>query len=258
MAGIRGHFALAFGVAVSLVASSTARGDSIEEVEARLLEAYSKLQAYTARFKDVEDIPLTAGDYMKSDTDGSVEWMRKEGKILYRMELKGTKSQKFGTNESRVEQTTTLVCDGDLFHTVGEQLGYKRYVKQKRDSSINGDFRTMREMVRQDNTVRLVSDDKIEGADCYVAEITPKTKPADDDPMHKTLAWFRKDIGLNVRAASYNKDGKEVQSHTLLDLKINVPIDAAHFVPPPVPEGVDITDLTGIEENPTINAPSIP
>ena len=251
-------FPVLWGIAIASMMPVTTLAETIEEVETRLLEAYSNLQSFSARLKDVEDVPLTAGDYMKSDTDGTVKWMRKRDKILYRMEIKGRSSQKFGANENNVEQTSTLVCDGELFHTLGEQLGYKRYIKQKPDSSINGDFRSMLDMVRKDNNVRLVPDEKIDGADCYVVEITPKVKPADDDPMFRTLAWFRKDIGLSVRVASFNKSGKEVHSHTLLDLKINVPIDAAQFVPPPVPEGVEVTDLTGIDENPTTNAPSTP
>ncbi|MDO8629519.1 MAG: hypothetical protein Q7R41_03410, partial [Phycisphaerales bacterium] len=88
-------------VAIASSVSTTAFAESIEEVEKKLIDAHSKLRSYTARLKDVEDIPLTAGDYMKSNTDGTVEWMRKGDTILYRMEIKGTSAQKFGASESK-------------------------------------------------------------------------------------------------------------------------------------------------------------
>lgn len=244
-------------VAVASFVSTTAFAESIEEAEKKLVDAHSKLRSYTARLKDVEDFPLTAGDYMKSDTDGTVEWMRKDDKILYRMEIKGTSAQKFGATESKAEQTSTFVSDGEMFYTLGEQLGQKRFIKQNRDSSINGDFRTMLEMVRKGNDVKLIADDKVDGAECFVVEITPKARPADDDPIHKTLAWFRKDIGLCVKVASYNKDGKEVFSHILLGMKVDVPIDAGRFVLK-APDGVEVTDLTALDEKPTTTSPPKP
>ena len=69
------------------------------------------------------------------------------------------------------------------------------------------------------------------------------------NPIHKTLIYFRKDNGLNVRVLSRNKDGKDVYDHTLVNLKTDVPIDAARFVLH-VPPGVEVTDLTGIEDTP--------
>lgn len=244
-------------VAVASFVSATAFAEPIEEVEKKLVDAHSKLRSYTARLKDVEDFPLTAGDYMKSDTDGIVEWMRKGDTILYRMEIKGTSAQKFGATESKAEQTSTFVSDGEMFYTLGEQLGQKRFIKQNRDSSINGDFRTMLETVRRDNDVKLVADDKVDDAECFVVEITPKAKPADADPIHKTLAWFRKDIGLCVKVASYNKDGKEVFSHILLGMKVDVPIDVGRFVLK-APDGVEVTDLTTLDEKPTTTSPPKP
>jgi len=245
------------GIVVPFFASAAASAETLEEVEKKLIDAYSKLKSYTARLKEAEDIPMAAGDYTKSDTQGTVEWMRKGDKILFRMEISGTSTQKYGTSESKGQQSSTLVCDGEMFYTLGEQAGQKRFIKQKRDSSIDGDFRTMLDMVRTENDVKLLADAKVDGAECIVVEITPRAKPADDDPIHKNLAYFRKDIGLNVKVASFNKDGKEIFSHTLLDLKTDVAIDSARFVLK-APDGVEITDLTGLDEKPVTASPPKP
>jgi len=232
-----------------LVSSAFLRAETMDEAEKKLMEAHAKLQSYTARLKHVENVPLTGTDFMASDVDGTIEWKRKGDAILYRLELNGTSTQKFGDNEQKAQQTSTLVSNGKMFYTFAEQMGQKRFIKQKSDSSINGDIRSVLDTVREENDFRLAADEKVDGADCYVIEVTPKIPPSDDNPVHKTLIYFRKDNGLNVRVLSRNKAGKDVFDNTLLDLKTNVPIDASRFVLHP-PPGVEITDLTGIDDSP--------
>lgn len=226
----------------------------MEEAEKKMMEAHSKLQSYTARLKHVENVPLTGTDFMASDVDGSIEWMRKGDLILYRLELNGTSTQKFGENESKSGQISTLVSDGKMFYTYAEQLDQKRFIKQKSDDSIKGDIRSVLDTVRADNNFKLAADEKVDGADCYVVEVTAKVPPTDDNPVHKTLIYFRKDYGLCVRVISKNKDGKIVYDHTLLNLKSGVNIDAARFVLKP-PPGVEVTDLTNIEDSPKTAKP---
>jgi|CXWL01.1.fsa_nt_gi outer membrane lipoprotein-sorting protein len=232
-----------------LLLAAVTRAETMDEVEKKLMEAHAKLQSYTARLKHVEHVPLTGTDFMASDVDGTIEWKRKGDAILYRLEITGTSTQKFGANEQKSEQTSTLVSDGKLFYTFAEQMGQKRFIKQKTDTSINGDIRSVLETVQADNNFKLAADEKVDGAECYVIEVTPKTPPSDDNPIHKTLIFFRKDFGLNVRVVSRNKAGKDVFDNTFLNLKTNVSIDASRFVLH-APSDVEITDLTGIEDTP--------
>jgi outer membrane lipoprotein-sorting protein len=232
-----------------LLFAANLRAETLDEVEKKLMQAHAGLQSYTARLKHVENVPLTGTDFMASDVDGTVEWMRKGEAILYRMEIRGTSTQKFGPNESKAEQTSTFVSDGKMFYTFAEQMGQKRFIKQKADNSIIGDIRSVLDTVRVENNFKLAADDKVDGAECSVIEVTPKVPPSDDNPIHTTLIYFRKDNGLNVRVLSRNKAGKDIYDNTILDLITNVPIDASRFVLPP-PPGVEITDLTGIDDPP--------
>jgi len=231
-----------------------ARGETIEEVEKKLLEAHAQLKSYTANIKHKERVELTGEDFMSSNVSGSVEWMRKGSAYLYRMEIVGTSIHMIGGKEQKTDQSSVLVSDGTFFYTFAEQLGQKRYIKQKVDNSIIGDIRSVLDTVRSVNNFKLGTDEKVEGADCYVIEVTPKTPPGDDNPIHITLIYFRKDNGLNVRVLSRNKDGKDVYDHTLVDLKTGVSIDASRFVLHP-PYGVEVTDLTDIEDATATPAP---
>lgn len=236
-------------MAVLLLPAGLRASETLEDVEKKLMEAHARLKSYTAKIRHVEHVPLTGTDFMASNVDGTVEWLRKGDGILYRMEISGTATQKFGDNETKSHQTSTLVCDGEMFYTYAEQLGQKRFIKQKKDSSIIGNIRAVLDTVRAENDFRLAPDEKVEGADCYTIEVTPKIPPTDDNPIHKTLIYFRKDNGLNVRVVSQNKNGKNVFDHTLVDLKTDVKIDAARFVLKQ-PADVELIDLTGIEDSP--------
>lgn len=237
-------------VAGSLIWPVTAAGaESMEEAEKKLLEAHSKLKTYTATLKHIEHVPMKGTDYAASDVEGTVEWMRKGDAFLYRLEITGTSTQKFGENESKTAQTSAFVSDGKMFYTYAEQMGQKRFIKQKSDSSINGDIRSVLDTVRAENNFKLAPDEKVDDADCYVVEVRPKIPPTDENPLHVTYIFFRKDIGLCVRVMSKNKDGKTVYDHTLHNIKTNVNIDAARFMLNP-PPGVEVTDLTHIEDTP--------
>lgn len=234
-------------VGVLTVSALTVRAETMEEVEKKLLEAHGKLHSYIARIKHDEHVPLTGTDFMASKVSGSALWMRQGDKILYRMEISGTATQNFGGKDQKAEQTSILVSDGTLFYTYAEQLGQKRYIKQKVDNSINGDIKSVLDIIRADNNYKLGADEKVEGSDCYVVEVTPKTPPSDDNPIHITLIYFRKDNGLNVRVVSKNKDGRTVYDHMLSDLQTGVSIDPARFVLNQ-PPGVELTDLTEVDE----------
>ncbi len=239
------------GLSWGLATLPRTSAQTLEEAEKQLQEAFAKLQSYTARLRETNDLPLSGGDYMKSETTGSVVWKRKGDLILYRMEIEGTTTQRHGGKETKVTQTSTLVSDGELFYTLGEQLGQKLFIKQRRDSSIDGDLRSMMKQVEASSNVKRLADEKLDGDDCCVFEIIPRQQPEDADPIHRTVAWFRKDLGINVRVATFNKDGKETFSHRLLDIKLNEPIDAARFVLKPPPDA-EIRDLTSLDDKPAL------
>lgn len=239
-----------------VLAAGLARAESLEEVEKKLLAAHAQLQSYSARMQHRERLEMSGTDYMATEVTGTIEWMRKGDKILYRLDMSGTVTQKFGEAEPQViGQTSTLVSDGTHYFTLAEQLGHRRFIKQKVDTTVNGDIRSIIDIVKADNSIALAPDDKVEGAECHVIELTPKDPPGDDDPIHKTLLYFRKDIGLNVKVVSRNKAGKTVYDRTLVDLKINPSIEPSRFVLER-PADVELTDLTDVTDAPPSSPPA--
>jgi outer membrane lipoprotein-sorting protein len=157
--------------------------------------------------------------------------------------MKGAAVQSFGGQENKTEMSVTMICDGDSMYTLSTQMGQTMATKQKPDASLGGDLKKYFEDIIAKHNVKVLPDEKIDGEACFVIEATPKD-PAAAASIAKTIMYFRKDIGINVKMVGMDKDGKEVFSNISSDFKINSDIAADRFVFK-APEGVQVMDMTG-------------
>jgi len=231
------------GVAVgcSLLFSGLASAASVEEVQKALEDARGKVKSYTAKTKMTQDIEMGGGMKMQSTMEGTIEWMRKGDKVLYHNENKGTMVQNMGGQENKMESTNTMVCDGDFMYTVSEQMGQKNAFKAPVDPSLAGDAKTMFEAMKKDSELKILPDEKVDGADCYVVEVKPKDTKA--NPMSRTVIYLRKDNAINVKNEGFDTGGKKIFTSLTTDLKLNADIPADHFVFK-APAGVEVMDLS--------------
>jgi outer membrane lipoprotein-sorting protein len=155
------------------------------------------------------------------------------------MKMSGT--QKFSDQEIKIEQTMTMISDGEFSYTVTDDKGQKSAYKQKVDASMNEDPKTTIETMKEEYTLKLLPDEKVDGADCIVIEGTSKQK--EGDPMVKQILYFRKDCGLNVKMVGRDASDKAVFTHEVSDVKLNTEIPADRFVFKK-PDGVEMIDLT--------------
>jgi len=219
------------------------QADSIEDIQKKLVESNAKLKSYTCKMKMVQNFDMGQGNKMQSDYSGTTEWMRKGDKFALRTEMKGTAVQSSIGQESKIEISVTMVCDGDTLYTLSTQMGQTMATKQKPDASLGGEPKKYFDELVAKNNVKVLPDDKVDGEACFVIEATPKD-PAEAATIAKTIMYFRKDIGVNVKAIGKDKDGKEVFSNASSEFKINSEIAADRFVFK-APEGVQVMDMTG-------------
>lgn len=220
-------------VLISLAFAGVGRAESVEEAEKKLIEAHSKMKTYTSKTKTTQNFPGTSADY-----GGTVEWKRDGDKFTFRTEMKGTTTQ----GDNKTEVTVLMICDGDFLYTVTEQMGQKMAFKQKPDPSATGDPKKLFEKIHSDNDIKLLPDEKVDGTPCYVFEVVPKNK--EEGPMSKSIMYFSKESGINIKNVGKDKDGKDVFTNASTDVKLNVDIPNDRFVFK-APEGVQIMDMTG-------------
>ncbi len=232
---------IGMGVVV-FAAMNVARSESVDDVQKKLVEAHAKMKSYSCKMKTVQNMDMGGGNKMSSDYTGTVEWSRKGEKYLFRSEMKGNSVQNFGGQENKMEASATIICDGDMVYTLSTQMGQTMAMKQKPDGSMGGEPKKVFEDLLARNNVKVLADEKVDGESCFVLEATPKD-PAEAATMSKTVMYFRKDVGINVKTVGFDKDGKEIFTNTSTDFKLNSEIDAARFVFK-APEGVQVMDMT--------------
>jgi outer membrane lipoprotein-sorting protein len=216
--------------------------DSIEDVEKKLIEAHSKMKSYTCKTKMVQNFDMGQGNKMSSDFNGNFEWKRDGEKQMFRTEMKGTTTTSMGGTDNKTEVNVLMVSDGSFLHTLSEQMGQKMATKQKPDTTMTGDPKKLFEKFRTENTVKLLPEEKVDGVSAVVLEVVPKDASA--SPVAKSVMYFAKDTGINIKMVGKDKDGKEVLTTSSTDIKMNTELANDRFVFK-APEGVQVMDMTG-------------
>jgi outer membrane lipoprotein-sorting protein len=121
-------------------------------------------------------------------------------------------------------------------------MGQKMATKQKPEVAATGDPKELFKKMHSDNTVKMLPDEKVDGVSTVVFEVVPKDVAG--SPVAKSIMYFAKDTGINVKVVGKDKDGKDVFSNMSTDIKLNTEIANDHFVFK-APEGVQVMDMTG-------------
>jgi outer membrane lipoprotein-sorting protein len=181
------------------------------------------------------------GMSMKSNMEATTEWSKQGDKVMYRMDLKGTSSQNMGGQETKMDSTSSMICDGEFTYTVAENMGQKMAMKQKLDPQQSGDVKAVFSGLKEDSNLKVLPEEKIDGTTCVVLEAV--AKQAEGSPISRTLMYFAKETGITMKAVGLDKSDKPVFTMTVSDVKINTEIKPDRFVFK-APEGVVVQDMT--------------
>jgi len=229
------------GWLLAILLAAPAAADTLEEAEKKLVEAYGKLKSYTATFKATQDMEM-GGMRVKSVSQGTTEWLRRGEKVLYRVDVKNVMERGGDEPADKMETSATMIVEGDVAHTLSEAMGQKQAMKMKAEPAMVGDPKARFEALRKDWTLKLLPDEKVDGADCYVVEATPKEGSA-GGPLARQVTCFRKDMGVDVKSVGFDATGKQLMTSTVSDLKLNAEIKPERFEFK-APEGVQVMDMT--------------
>lgn len=237
------HARLVCWCLVSLVFAFAANADTLEEVEKKLAKNHHQVKSFIAQTETTQDFDMGGGNKMKSETTGTIEWMRQEGKELSHIEMKTSMAQSFGGQEMKTEQSMIMVNDGEFVFMLTDTGGRKQVMKQKSTPAQSQEVETIFENLRKDHILKVLPDEKVNGKDCYVIEATPKkANPA--MPVATLVLYFSKDLGIGIKTVGKDKDGKAVLTTTMTDIKLNTEIAPDRFKFER-PEGVQFMDMTG-------------
>lgn len=217
---------------------------SLEEIEKQIVAAAEKIQSYTADTTMVMDMDQP-GMSVKSIGKGIMEYMRKGDKALMRIENESSTTTKLGEQEQKLERKELTVMDGEFAYTLTDDGTRKSATKMKLDPTHRQvASKEMFEVLKKDADVKALDDEKIDGTDCYVLEITPKQKVAAGG---KTKQWYAKETGILIKTITMTPDGKPMHTMIVSNIKMNPKIDAERFTFK-APEGVEVVDISAMDQ----------
>lgn len=221
---------------VGLIAVSSlavpAMADSVDDVIKKLEESFSKLKSFSMKMRMEQK---SEGSTM--DGKGTMEFMRKDGKDLSHTDMDMTTEMKGQGFEMKMVMKSQQVSDGQFSYSYieyldGPQKGMKQAFKNKAENQ-NMSPKYLKEM----GDLKMLPDEKVDGADCYVIEVTLKQAPTT-----KQVNYFRKADGIAAKAITTD-NGKQIGTMTMSDIKVNPDLPADRFVFK-APEGVEVQDMT--------------
>lgn len=228
------------GVIAVCSLSAPALAESVDDAIKKLDESFAKLKSFTMKMQMEQK-----SEGNRTDAKGTMEFARKDGKDFSRTDMDMTTEMKGEGMDLKMVMKSQQISDGQFSWSYIEYLdGPQKGMKQAFKNAYQGQMMSAKSL-KEMGELKLLPDEKVDGADCYVIEAAMKHAPGTTQ-----VNYFRKADGIAAKAVT-NKDGKPIGTMTMTDIKINADIPADRFVFK-APEGVQVQDMT----NPS--APSTP
>lgn len=231
---------LSVGLIAAVAAWGPARAaaDELADVEKLVAEKNKEIRSARFKIKTVTEM-VTEGFESRGQSEGNVEYVLKDGKWYSRAESKDRSEQKMGDQSNKMEGTSLSVCDGEFIWMMSDMNGQKSVTKSKATSDpivVENPIGMMREQ----HNLKLMPEESVDGAACYVIEATSKQQ---GEMAGKMVQYFRKADGFTVKVVSFSPDGKPMMTMSCTDIELNPKIDPDRFKFEP-PAGVQVMDLT--------------
>ena len=233
--------AVLFGLSMS-----AAGEEKLDSVIKQLDDQYAKIKTYSAKTKTTTDFAYTPEYKQKSEMVGTMEWARKGDKVLFNSvtdcDTQTTQSGETKKTKSKI----TSVCDGDFLYAMNEEDGHKTVMKNKAPVASDTRPSAMFKQLREHMDIKLLDDAQVDGADCFVVEMT--LKPMEGvPPQGRQVQYYRKDHGMMVKSEGFDANGKLTTSTHTTDIKLNGDISDDHFKFE-IPADAQVTDMTTMQQ----------
>ncbi|HNR31221.1 MAG TPA: hypothetical protein PKI11_10050 [Candidatus Hydrogenedentes bacterium] len=237
----------ALGAVLFAIAPALALAATLEETEAKILEAFAKVKTMTADI--VMDVPadseaqgpqVSAGGNLAYLADGEITKFTQE--LAMKMELP----------DGLREMTLKMVCDGEslyvLTHSGDEQRAVKSRIEDILDFPPPGGKLLLQALKRDFAKLDALENREADGKACYVIQGSLDESGA---AANKLLVYFDKETGAPVQMVMQPEEGAKPATLRYENIRINPEIDPARFVFV-APDGVEVIDTTQAPPPPTI------
>ena len=229
-------------IAVVFVTSVSAAvaDDKLDALEKEIAAKWEKVESMTAKMDMTMQMDQGAMK-MHNTMKATVEFLRKGERMLSRIEGEMEMTMDMGGQKNEMKTPMLMVSDGDITHSLVEQMGQKMCVKAKADeNSLTG--AEMFKSLREQYDLTMADDEEVDGDKCWVVHAKPKKAAQPGQPV-KVAFYFRQKDAATVQMLGFDASDKQVMTTKYTDIEFNEKLDPKRFEFV-VPEGVQVMDMT--------------
>lgn len=231
------------------LSTSTIADEKVDNAINDLDGRFAKIKSYTSKTETMTDNEFGPGHTHKTEMTGASEWVRKNKKALMRSEAKHKTTETLDGKTTTTPSTLLTIDDGEFLYVLTEDKDKKMVMKNKSMAMSMHTPKGYFQQFKSYYVIKLLDDAKVNGNACYVFEM--KMKPMEGmPPSGRQLAYFQKDIGLQVKSEAFDAKGKLTLRSISTDIKINADISSDRFKFKS-PEGAQVIDNTKPLAQPT-------
>lgn len=241
---------------------SYANRETIEQVQAKILDAWSKADAYSATLSLSGQ--MKQGNMTMNVTGGaSLDFMKKDTSALFRLEG----STSISGLAVPMDATLLVVSDGTSayiqYSMMGNQMVMKFPVPPMGEMPPNA-ASLFFDKFKTEMDMRLLREEVLEGQPSYVIEMTPKpgsqTASAvskSGKELGKAKVYFTKDFKSQVRCVFLDKSAAPMITLSLKNIDFHPSLSPERFAFKP-PAGVEVMDMSNPNALKALGAGGLP
>jgi len=219
---------------------------NLSEIEEELAPLWDKTNTYTAKI-EMKGEATQGPTKVKMDGKGALEGMKKNEKMLYRLEL----DQTIHMGDTEMPNKMLVVATEDEVFTETSMMGQTMVFKAKPDQqaqSVPGGGQESFKQLRANYDITVLPEENINDEPVYVLEMRPKEKtqqqpqgPAPSQQFEKSVLYIAQKTGFPLKMLMFDEGKTPIMSLIYKDYKLDPELDPARFEYTP-PAGAMVMD----------------
>lgn len=219
-----------------------AADQALDDARDQILKSWRKYSTIRAKIRGESQF---AGKSVsqKSAIVGEYVMMRKEDKVLVRVEFVNDEQYETDAAQTSDRSANIQVDDGEVLYTLVKRRGRDNVYKLNRaETKANVDLDRMFPNIAREGELKRLADAKVDDRPTFVIEQTMRVV-GPRVAFAKNVFYFDKQRGLLLKTESFDEIGNPMRVLEYYDFKIDEPIDPNlfKFTPPPMAQIFDMT-----------------
>lgn len=230
-----------FGIVV--FAQVAAGQDEVTETAKRVVKTWYQHRTLTCRFV-TEGRAGMGQNAPRVRNTGRHEAMRKDGKLLARIETRREVLGDDGKPTAAPVETTVAILDGEHTYEVRERDDKTEVVKRDYDAALAGDPGALLRVLRTSYDLTVLPEEAFADRKAWVIEARPQAPPPPMPGYPQYLrVWFDQRSGMAVKMVYYDSEDTILRRTVMEDVRVDVDVKPSRFKFE-APEGVEVIDRT--------------